>query len=184
MGRASLELGRHFWGPEPRVIVYPGYDVRACIGAFVSAGADVVLMLGGNHRMDWISAYHFRPQLGLGGATSEDLSTTRGDIVIGNDVWLGRGVTILSGVQVGDGACVGTQAVVTKHVRPYAVVVGNPAVEIRRRFSDEQIEALERIAWWDWPLERIVVEVPRLNDADITAFIAAFDPQRHSTPPD
>lgn len=181
IGRASLELGRHFDGFEPRVIAYPGHDARARVGAFVQMGGDVVLMLGGNHRTDWVSAYHFRLQLDLGNATREDLSTTRGDIVIGNDVLIGRGATILSGVRIGNGAVVGTEAVVTRDVRPYAVVAGNPAAEIRRRFSDEQIAALERIAWWDWPLERIVAQVPRLNDTDIDAFIATFDRQARST---
>lgn len=163
------------------MIVYPGHDVRARLGAFVQVGANVVLMLGGNHRTDWVSAYHFRLQLPGGNATREDLSTTRGDIVVGNDVFIGRGATILSGVRIGDGAVVGSEAVVTREVRPYAIVAGNPAVEIRRRFSDDQIATLQRIAWWDWPLERIVAEVPRLNDTDITGFIAAFDPQPHST---
>lgn len=180
IGRASLELGRHFDGLEPRVVAYPGHSARARVGDFTQIGGDVVLMLGGNHRTDWITAYHFRLQLGLGGATHDDLSTTRGDIIIGNDVFIGRGATILSGVRVGNGAIVGAEAVVTKEVRPYAVVAGNPAVEIRRRFSDAQVDALERIAWWDWPLERIVEQVPWLNSTKIDAFIAEFDPQLRS----
>jgi serine acetyltransferase len=82
----------------------------------------------------------------------------------------------MSGVTIGDGAVVGTKAVVAKDVRPYAIVVGNPAREIGRRFSDEQVEALLRIKWWDWPTERVKQHVDALSSPDIDAFVAQFDP--------
>jgi virginiamycin A acetyltransferase len=82
----------------------------------------------------------------------------------------------MSGVTIGDGAVVGTKAVVTKDVRPYAIVGGNPAREIGRRFSDEQVEALLRIRWWDWPTEKVAEHVDLLSNPDVDGFIARFDP--------
>ncbi|MGI8623537.1 MAG: CatB-related O-acetyltransferase [Solirubrobacteraceae bacterium] len=104
---------------------------------------------------------------------------TYGDpLVVTNDAWLGRGSRVLSGVTIGDGAVVGAYTVVTKDVRPYAIVVRHPAREIRRRLTDEQVDALERIGWWDWPDERIVAEVDQLSSHRLDAFIAAHDPGR------
>jgi len=86
------------------------------------------------------------------------------------------GGTLVMGTMIGDGAVVGTKAVVAKDVRPYAIVVGNPAREIGRRFSDEQVEALLRIRWWDWPVELVKQRVEALSSPDVDAFIARFDP--------
>ena len=80
----------------------------------------------------------------------------------------------MSGVTVGDGAVVGACAVVASDVRPYAVVVGNPAREIRRRFSDAQVDALLGIAWWDWPMEKILAEEPYLSGTAVGDFISRF----------
>ena len=96
---------------------------------------------------------------------------SKGDVVIGNDVWIGRGVVILSGVRVGNGAVIGAGAVVTKDVPPYAIVAGNPARIIRYRFSPEQIEELEQIAWWSWPDKEIERAIPLLLSSDIEAFL-------------
>jgi virginiamycin A acetyltransferase len=83
------------------------------------------------------------------------LYTTKGSIVIGNNVWIGDNVIILSGVKVGDGAVIGAGSVVTKDVAPYAIAVGNPARVIKKRFSDEIINSLIKIHWWDWSEEKI-----------------------------
>lgn len=127
--------------------------------------------MGGNHRPDWVSTYPFRFMLDLPGALEDGHPATKGDIEVGHDVWIGRGARIMSGVTVGNGAVVGAAAVVAGDVRPYAIVVGNPAREVRRRFGEEAIAALERIAWWDWPDERIVEAVPLLSSAQIDRFI-------------
>ena len=87
----------------------------------------------------------------------------RGTTVIGNDVWIGRDAVIFDGVTIGHGAVIGTRALVTKDVRPYAIVAGVPAKEIRRRFTDEQVDALLEIAWWDWPDEKVLAEADALN---------------------
>lgn len=92
---------------------------------------------------------------------------SKGDTVIGNDVWIGHRATIMPGVKVGDGAIIASNATVTKDVEPYAIVGGNPARLIRKRFSDEQIERLLSIKWWDWDIERITKNVQHLTGKNI-----------------
>jgi virginiamycin A acetyltransferase len=93
----------------------------------------------------------------------------KGDTVIGNDVWIGHGATFLPGVQVGDGAIIAAEAVVTADVAPYAVVGGNPAKLLRKRFSDETIAELLRLRWWDWPIETITKKVKAICGGDVAA---------------
>lgn len=169
-GRAFLTMGAHSYG-LPRVLAYAGNDARARVGAFCSIGADVEFLLGGYHHPEWVSTFPFRIMLQLPGAFEDGQPTTRGDVVVENDVWIGRGAKILSGVTVANGAVVGAFAVVTRDVRPYAIVVGNPARELRRRFDDERVDALLASRWWEWPLERIVEYVPLLCSPDVDAFL-------------
>lgn len=166
-----LTMGPHSYG-DPIIPTFPGDTARVRVGAFVSIALDVVLLDGGNHRTDWVSTYPFRARFDLPDAYADGHPRVKGDVVIGNDVWIGRGARVLSGVTVGDGAAIAGYSVVTKDVRPYAIVAGNPAREIRRRFSDEQIEALLRIAWWDWPLEKVLGAVPQLCSERVEEFIA------------
>ena len=169
-----LSMGRHSYG-APRVRTFAGDSARVKIGSFVSIAEEVEFIPGGNHRVDWVSTYPFRWMFGLPGALEDGHPASKGDIVVGHDVWLGTGARILSGVSIGNGAVVGAGAVVSRDVRPYAVVVGNPAREVARRFSDAQIESLERIRWWDWPQELILERVPLLCSPDVDALIAAAD---------
>lgn len=172
---SRLTMGRHSYG-DPLVATFDGATDRVTIGSFVSIAPGVVLMDGGNHRTDWVTTYPLRIRLGLPGAHEDGHPFSKGPIEIGNDVWIGREARILSGVTIGHGAVVAGYAVVTKDVRPYAIVGGNPAREIRRRFTDAQVDALLRIAWWEWPEERIAAEVDALSSPDIDAFIARHDP--------
>jgi acetyltransferase-like isoleucine patch superfamily enzyme len=175
-----LVMGHGSYG-TPRVLTYhPERDGRATVGAWCSIAEGVTFVLGGEHRTDWVSTYPFRVRFGLPGAWHDGHPASRGDIVVGNDVWIGRDAVVLAGVEIGDGAVVAGNSVVTRDVRPYAIVAGNPAREVRRRFSDEQVEALLRIRWWDWPHARVLSEVTALCDADIDGFIARFD--RHPAP--
>jgi len=98
--------------------------------------------------------------------------------VIGNDVWLGWECVVMSGVTIGDGAVVGARSVVTHNVAPYSVVAGVPARHIKWRFDSGQREALLRIAWWDWPDEKVRAHVPALLGEDVQAFIDAHDVTR------
>jgi acetyltransferase-like isoleucine patch superfamily enzyme len=172
----TLHLGRHSYG-TPTVPTYPGDPTNVHVGAFCSIAEDVVLGEGGEHRTDWISTFPFRAILELPGAYADGHPQAKGNVVIGNDVWIGRGARVMSGVTVGDGAVIGAYAVVTHNVRPYAIVVGHPAHEIRRRFSDERVDALLGIRWWDWPDEQVLAAIPELSSGEIDAFIGGRGPQ-------
>jgi acetyltransferase-like isoleucine patch superfamily enzyme len=171
-----LDMGRHSYG-SPLIATFPGDTGRVRIGSFTSIALDVILMDGGNHRLDWVTTFPLRARLGLPGAYADGHPTSKGDIEIGNDVWIGMAACVMSGVKIGNGAVVAGHSVVAKDVRAYAVVAGNPAREIRRRFSDEQIDALERIAWWDWPDEKIADCVEALSSENVDGFIAAHLPR-------
>jgi lipopolysaccharide biosynthesis protein len=103
----------------------------------------------------------------------EDFHASRGDVVIGHDVWLGSGCMILSGVTIGPGAVVAARAVVTRDVPPYAVVAGNPARVVRHRFDAATVKALVAAAWWDLPHADVTRLVPLLQGGDIQALVAA-----------
>lgn len=147
---------------------------RVRVGKFCSIAADVTALMVG-HRVDWISTYPFTalfPQWDeIAGHTGHPQN--RGDLVVGHDVWIGHGATLLAGVAVGSGAVIGAGSMVTKDVRPYAIVAGNPAREIRRRFVDQEVEALLALAWWDKDLSDIQVLVPHLLAEDVPALLAA-----------
>jgi acetyltransferase-like isoleucine patch superfamily enzyme len=168
----SLTMGhRTYADGGPEVVRYQGDNEPVTIGAYCSIAAGVTFLPGGNHHTDWVSSFPFRAQLNLSCAFTDGNPYSKGPIVVGNDVWIGRCATILSGVTVGDGAVVGACAVVASDVRPYAVVVGNPAREVRRRFTDEQIDRLLAMRWWDRSEQEIEQWVPRLSSPDVDAFL-------------
>ena len=144
---------------------------RLIIGKFCQIATGVrFIMNGANHAMDGISTYPFKV---FGKSWSEIPMTvvSKGDTVIGNDVWIGNNVTIMQGVTIGDGAIIGTNSLVTKNVEPYTIVGGNPAKLIRKRFSDKDIDALVKLAWWNWPIEKITGSLPAIVAGDIQALI-------------
>jgi len=173
---ALISVGRHTYPRRPKVLHFGTYAPRLTIGSFCSIAGQVEFILDAEHRTDWVTTYPIRIRLGLEGAGQDGHPATRGDIEVGNDVWIGLGATILSGVTIGDGAVIGAHAVVAKDVPPYSVAVGNPARVIRRRFSDEQVEALRRIRWWEWPDEVVTARVGDLCDSAIDRFILKYDP--------
>ena len=138
---------------------YPVNGDRLKIGTFCSDACGAkFLFTSGNHSLRSVSTYTFPifyEQWGLDPKNIRDAWDNKGDIVIGNDVWIGYEAVILSGVTVGDGAVIGTRAVVTKDVPPYTIVGGVPARPIRRRFDPQTIARLEELRWWDWEEERI-----------------------------
>ncbi len=140
------------------------------VGAYCSIADEVKIFLGGEHRTDWVSTYPFN-QFWPEAADIPGHPHSRGDVIIGNDVWIGFGATILSGVRIEDGAVVGAHAVVSRDVEPYTIVAGNPAQAVRKRFSDEQIAALQAAAWWEWPESELRACVGLLMAGDIDAFI-------------
>ena len=141
------------------------------IGRFCSIANNVVILLGGEHRIDWVTTYPFSA-IFREAAHFSGHPRGKGDITIGNDVWVGMGALILSGVAIGNGAVIGAASVVTKDVAPYSIVAGNPARHVRYPFSERQIEALEKIQWRNWPLDRIATAWPDLLSDDVDGFVA------------
>lgn len=142
---------------------------RLIIGKFcqIATGVEFV-MNGANHQMNAVSTYPFFTMEGWDAASPKPGDMPfKGDTVIGNDVWIGQNAVILPGVHIGDGAIIGTNAVVGKDVEPYAIVVGNPARVIRKRFDDEMIDLLLQWKWWDKSIEEIKSLVPILTSGDL-----------------
>lgn len=165
-----LQMGYRSYG-TPRVIRYKGDIEPVTIGSYCSIAANVEIFVGGNHRVDWVSTFPLRILLNLPGALQDGHPASRGAVTIGNDVWIGREATIMSGVTIGDGAVVAARSVVARDVRPYAIVVGNPAREVRRRFSDDIIKRLLDVRWWDWPEDEIIAAVPLLCSPEAETFL-------------
>jgi virginiamycin A acetyltransferase len=141
------------------------------IGKFCMIASDVsFIMNGANHLMEGISSYPFAVFGGnWSGAMEGKAYPNRGDIIVGNDVWLGYKSVVMSGVTIGDGAIIGAYSVVTKDVPPYAIVGGNPAKIIRKRFSDSDIERLLKLAWWHWDFDKISRNVQHLTGNNLDA---------------
>lgn len=142
---------------------------RLVIGKFCMIASDVkFIMNGANHLTDALSTYPFAI-FGKGWEHAMDGKQypNKGDLIIGNDVWIGYNATIMAGVTIGDGAIIATNATVVKDVEPYSIVGGNPAMEIRKRFAPDIIERLLRLKWWDWDMDKITRNVQYLTGLDI-----------------
>ena len=142
---------------------------KLIIGKFCMIASDVTfIMNGANHLSESITSYPFAI-FGKDWSNAMEGKTypTKGDTIIGNDVWIGYGATIMPGVKIGDGAIIATKSIVTKDVEPYSIVGGNPALTIRKRFSEEKIKQLLQISWWDWPIEKITENLTFLTGNDI-----------------
>ncbi len=138
---------------------YPINHDRLTIGKFcsIACGAKFLFTSARHARMS-LSTYPFPIFFEEWGLNVHDVTTAwdnRGDITIGNDVWIGYEAVIMSGITIGDGAIIGARAVVTRDVPPYAVMGGVPAKVLRKRFSDDVISTLLKTAWWNWPEEKI-----------------------------
>ncbi len=139
---------------------YPINHDRLIIGKFCSIACGAMFLFNSaNHTLTSCSTYPFPlffEEWGLQGCDVASAWDNKGDIIVGNDVWIGYEAVILAGVTIGDGAIIGTRAVVTKDVPPYTIVGGVPAKQIRKRFSAKQTAALLALKWWDWPKEKIM----------------------------
>lgn len=151
----TISIGEYTYG-EPTVLQFD-HSTRLTIGRFCSIADRVTIIMGGNHRSDWATTFPFSsfPAAWPEAAAISGHPASKGDITIGHDVWIGFGATILSGVAIGNGAVIGARAVISNDVAPYAIVAGNPAREIKKRFDDATIHALLHLAWWDWPEDKI-----------------------------
>ena len=152
---------------------YPINNDRLIIGKFcsIACGAKFIFNCA-NHSLKSLSTYTFPLFFEEWDLPKAEVATAwdnKGDIVIGNDVWIGYDAVIMAGVTIGDGAIIGTRAVVTKDVAPYSIVGGVPAKEIRKRFTPEIIKRLQEIQWWNWPEEKIRESIQAIQSGDISA---------------
>ena len=150
---------------------YPINHDRLIIGKFcsIACGAKFIFNCA-NHTLKSLSTYTFPLFFEEWDLPKSDVASAwdnKGDIIIGNDVWIGYEAVILAGVTIGDGAIIGTRAVVTKDVPPYTIVGGVPAKPIRKRFSEETIAALEEMRWWDWEEEKIARHIWDIQAGDV-----------------
>ena len=149
--------------------LYPWNNDKLIIGKFcqIAAGVEFV-MNGANHQMNAATTFPFYTLEGWNMAPPKpsDLHL-KGDVVIGNDVWIGQNAVILPGAHIGDGAIIGANSVVGGAVEPYAIVIGNPARVLRKRFDDELIDLLLKFRWWDKTVEEIDNLIPILTCGDL-----------------
>ena len=152
---------------------YPINHDRLIIGRFCSIGCGAKFLFNSaNHTVSSLSTYPFPlffEEWELEKKNVTDSWDNKGDIIIGNDVWIGYEAVIMAGVTIGDGAIIGARAVVTKDVSPYTIVGGIPAKSIRKRYSEETIDLLTELKWWDWPENRIAqnlhaIQAGQLNE--------------------
>ncbi len=150
---------------------YPINGDKLIIGKFCSIACGAKFMFtSGNHTLKSLSNYTFPIFFDEWQLDKKNITSAwdnKGDIVIGNDVWIGYEAVITSGVKIGDGAIIGTRALVTKDVPPYAIVGGVPAKIIRKRFDEQTIEKLLKIKWWDWDKEKIKKHVTAIQNGKI-----------------
>ncbi|RXR06020.1 Vat family streptogramin A O-acetyltransferase [Pseudoxanthomonas composti] len=176
-----IQVGEYSYYDDPedsegfeRNVLYhfPFIGDRLVIGRFcaIARGAKFI-MNGANHKLAGLSTYPFQI-FGNGWETvmpGPGELPYKGDTVIGHDVWIGYEALIMPGVRIGNGAIVSARSVVTADVAPYTIVGGNPARPIKARFDPEQVQALQALAWWDWPIERITACLPLIVGGDIAA---------------
>ena len=154
---------------------YPINHERLIIGKFCSIACGVKFLFNcANHTLKSLSTYTFPLFYEDWDLKKSDVATAwdnKGDIVIGNDVWIGYEAVIMAGVRIGNGAIIATRAVVTKDVPPYTIVGGIPAKPIRKRFTDDTIQKLEALQWWNWSFEKIKQSLPYLTSGDIDGLL-------------
>jgi acetyltransferase-like isoleucine patch superfamily enzyme len=172
--RGLLQVGRHTYG-VPEIDLYASSESRIDIGSFCSLSRGVTLVAGGSHPPDRVSTIPFRIRWQLEGAYRDGMPATRGDVVIGPDVWIGTDAMILSGVTIGPGAIIAARSVVTRDIPPYAIAAGVPARVLRQRFCPESIARLLALAWWDWSDAQIREAIPLLSSPCIEAFLDRYD---------
>jgi len=167
VARCGFEIGEYSYGAP--IIRQWDRNSRLIVGRYCSIGADAEFILGGNHRVERVTTFPMSmlfctPQVA-------DATWSRGDIVVGSDVWIGAAATLLSGVTIGHGAVIGAHAVVSRDVDPYCIVVGNPAKPVRLRFCDETIAQMLKLRWWELDKEQLQPLLSLMQTDRIEAFI-------------
>jgi acetyltransferase-like isoleucine patch superfamily enzyme len=168
-----VELGKYSYG-NPQTI-WGNEHTKVTVGKFTSIAGNVLIWLGNGrgHDKGFISTYPFGYIHGeIFGNAQNNSNDGLLSVTIGNDVWIGQNVNIMSGVNIGDGAIIAANSHVVKDVPPYAIVGGNPANIIKYRFTENQIQKLLQIQWWDWPESKINDNMNSILSYDIESFIA------------
>jgi acetyltransferase-like isoleucine patch superfamily enzyme len=155
----KFKIGDYTYGKP--TVVFENNDANLIIGKFCSIADHVTIFLGGNHRTDWITTYPFSE------ITNEfpeavhikGHPATKGNVTIGNDVWIGRGAVIMSGVSIGNGAIVAAGALISKDIGNFEIWGGNPGRLLKKRFDENQISKLNDLRWWDWEIDKIKKEL-------------------------
>lgn len=154
---------------------YPINQDRLIIGKFCSIACGAKFLFNSaNHALRSLSNYTFPlffEEWGLNKKNVASAWDNKGDIIIGNDVWIGYEAVIMAGVHIGDGAVIAARAVVTKDVPPYTIVGGTPARKIRMRFEEETIAKLQQIQWWNWPVEKTRRSLPYIMEGTVDRLI-------------
>jgi hypothetical protein len=170
---AEVEMGDYAY------VVHDAQIIYATIGKFCSIASHTRINPG-NHPLDRVALNHFTYRASAYGLGPDDAGffdwRRSHRVTLGPDVWLGHGVIVLPGVTIGTGAAVGAGSVVTKDVPPFAVVVGNPGRVLRYRFPEPVRAALLRIAWWDWPRERLAAALEEIRTLPAEDFCRRHDP--------
>lgn len=164
---ASTHLPPEDWAAHLAPYLYDFSPEKLVIGRFCQiADGAMFITASANHLHDGFSSFPFAVfHREFEGAAS--MPAPGPDTILGNDVWIGQGARILPGARIGDGCIIGAGAVVSGEFPPYSVIGGNPGRVMRRRFDEQTIAALEQIAWWDWPIEKICAEEPAICGRDL-----------------
>lgn len=157
-----LQVGRGTYG-SPTYYTFNGDSTSVHIGSFCSIGPEVTFILGGNHPTDRVTTFPIRERYALE-PVANGFPSSRGDIRIEDDVWIGFGATVLSGVTIGHGAVIGAMSLVTRDIPAFAIAVGNPAKVVRYRLDNETQDAVMKTRWWESPTSNIIANVKELND--------------------
>lgn len=157
-------IGEYTYGVPIISRSYSGCKLE--IGKFCSIGTNVTIAFWGKHSMVDITTYPFEYLAGWPIVKGSPIDGE--DIYIGNDVWIANNVLIMQGAHIEDGAVIGANSVVAGHFNPYALVVGNPAKQIKKRFTENNIEQLLKIKWWDWPVEEIKQYLSMIRSPNIS----------------
>lgn len=153
-----VQIGEGTYGSDNLVIHNWDLSTKASIGKYCQIADDVHLFLGGNHDWNRVTTFPFSEDSKVDNlfGTKGGSAFSNGDIEIGHDVWIGSHTSIMSGVKVGTGAVIGAYSHVMRDIKPYEIVIGNPARHMGFRFSQEIAEKLLLLAWWDWDVQKII----------------------------
>jgi virginiamycin A acetyltransferase len=165
----QIEIGQPLHGCPPKILSYASTD-RVSIGKFCSIAPDVTIVAASGQHIMNLTVY---PGIGKPPKNAKSEVKTVKQVKIGNDVWIGTGVIILN-VSIGDGAIIGSGAVVSEDIPPYAVAVGVPAKVIRYRFTAQQISKMLKIKWWNWSSQKLRENEQYFSSNNIEGFVAKF----------